>query len=233
MCGEHRKRFVAATDSEGSSPHVRGTHGFGFGGGDLIGIIPACAGNTAFTRHSCRIERDHPRMCGEHSTSKSPPLVVSGSSPHVRGTHAVGASDGTVLGIIPACAGNTVIVRFDDFRSGDHPRMCGEHFRTATHTASRQGSSPHVRGTPSTIPARKKRNGIIPACAGNTACSSFPRLSSWDHPRMCGEHLTVVPSPGSAPGSSPHVRGTPLCVSFRGVPVGIIPACAGNTGLRL
>ena len=127
MCGEHRKRFVAATDSEGSSPHVRGTHGFGFGGGDLIGIIPACAGNTAFTRHSCRIERDHPRMCGEHSTSKSPPLVVSGSSPHVRGTLNVQESATCRVGIIPACAGNTRGRSLGRHRTRDHPRMCGEH----------------------------------------------------------------------------------------------------------
>ncbi|EEP20759.1 hypothetical protein BIFANG_03329 [Bifidobacterium angulatum DSM 20098 = JCM 7096] len=73
------------------------------------------------------------------------------------------------------------------------------------------------------------RRGIIPACAGNTCLRSSCRLSSRDHPRVCGEHLPSFLLPSFIAGSSPRVRGTPggALVDLR--MTGIIPACAGNT----
>ncbi|EEP20769.1 hypothetical protein BIFANG_03339 [Bifidobacterium angulatum DSM 20098 = JCM 7096] len=51
--------------------------------------------------------------------------------------------------------------------------------------------------------------GIIPACAGNTAVGPPRSGFSWDHPRVCGEHLADVLAHYDDPGSSPRVRGTP------------------------
>ena len=53
-----------------------------------------------------------------------------------------------------------------------------------------------------------------------------------DRPRMCGEHMASRKLPVYAPGSSPHVRGTHATASGSERPMGIIPACAGNTGHR-
>ena len=50
---------------------------------------------------------------------------------------------------------------------------------------------------------------------------------------MCGEHGSAVASVRPSMGSSPHVRGTPSDTSTGSPPAGIIPACAGNTGIRL
>ena len=175
------------------------------------GIIPACAGSTqmqdampdASAGSSPHVRgapprlaaalpgaRDHPRMCGEH--------------------RAVGVDVVRAEGIIPACAGSTMIESYNGRR--------------------RRGSSPHVRGAPwrglsARTPARdhprmcgehrrwfgehRDSRGIIPACAGST--------------NALGIH-----SP-SRLGSSPHVRGarssrpTAMAVSR------IIPACAGST----
>ena len=85
MCGEHRLRVAAASTCPGSSPHVRGARLPPSVGRLRLGIIPACAGSTVRNARQYPQRRDHPRMCGEHSTSSKPPLVVSGSSPHVRG----------------------------------------------------------------------------------------------------------------------------------------------------
>ena len=69
------------------------------------------------------------------------------------------------------------------------------------------GSSPHVRGAPSTTTTSSLKQGIIPACAGSTAVS-LPTLGyAGDHPRMCGEHSVAQLNQDMASGSSPHVRG--------------------------
>ena len=71
---------------------------------------------------------------------------------------------------------------------------------------------------------------FIPACAGNTPGSRTRAAPAPVHPRVCGEHASVLALTRSRPGSSPRVRGTPgpdVIVSFGRR---VIPACAGNTG---
>ena len=51
----------------------------------------------------------------------------------------------------------------------------------------------------------------------------------WDHPRMCGEHITGNADDAVKAGSSPHVRGARLHSAALHVYRGIIPACAGST----
>ena len=50
------------------------------------------------------------------------------------------------------------------------------------------------------------------------------------HPHVCGEHDWGASVDGEPPGSSPRMRGTPLCVLSHGEPSGLIPTYAGNTG---
>ena len=107
--------------------------------------------------------------------------------------------------------------------------MCGEHPHEFTARDGRVGSSPHVRGTPVIVQRGHEPLGIIPACAGNTRARTSNRRPSRDHPRMCGEHLIKLGADLSSMGSSPHVRGTPACIPPSLPPIGIIPACAGNT----
>ena len=80
-------------------------------------------------RQSCK--RDHPRMCGEHSSARMAPSAAGGSSPHVRGARFVPFSFRGGGGIIPACAGSTRAARDIKTLGRDHPRMCGEHSRNA------------------------------------------------------------------------------------------------------
>ena len=92
-----------------------------------------------------------------------------------------------------------------------------------------EGSSPHARGTlsrtsPYSFPVR-----IIPACAGNTYPAASNAASTWDHPRMRGEHIDSDLFTEIMKGSSPHARGTLWQGWLAGGQYGIIPACAGNT----
>ena len=85
--------------------------------------------------------------------------------------------------------------------------MCGEHWVQSGFDELDAGSSPHVRGAHARHVDRRRRMGIIPACAGSTAPSSISPEVAWDHPRMCGEHNCDEPVNGYQQGSSPHVRG--------------------------
>ena len=51
---------------------------------------------------------------------------------------------------------------------GDHPRIRGEHLRSALLTALAVGSSPHTRGALDNSGDLARCGGIIPAYAGST-----------------------------------------------------------------
>ena len=107
--------------------------------------------------------------------------------------------------------------------------MCGEHHRPRRAISATRGSSPHVRGALRRDCFRTSSRGIIPACAGSTTETLCETFGIWDHPRMCGEHMTVRLRSARMRGSSPHVRGALHVVAITEDRRGIIPACAGST----
>ena len=209
MCGEHRSCMRTGSRFQGSSPRVRGTRSLFSGQFRARGIIPACAGNTSPDASRASSDGDHPRVCGEHQPSQYTILDSSGSSPRVRGTHDHGDAFERFGGIIPACAGNTSSSTAKSGKTGDHPRVCGEHAIKAAMNESSSGSSPRVRGTLYGRRVRRRPGGIIPACAGNTSAQLCADIARRDHPRVCGEHVRAALRGYRPPGSSPRVRGTP------------------------
>ena len=107
MRGEHWCCVNCCMCNLGSSPHARGTLGITNFPTFMAGIIPACAGNTYWLRYGYYIQRDHPRMRGEHVTLQGARGPDQGSSPHARGTPSALPAAVAASGIIPACAGNT------------------------------------------------------------------------------------------------------------------------------
>ena len=148
-------------------------------------------------------------MCGEHHAGRRQAAGTAGSSPHVRGARLRNMRQWLSPGIIPACAGSTIVAVPSYLPSRDHPRMCGEH---SALVLDADGLA-----------------GIIPACAGSTILFIYCYALVWDHPRMCGEHPAVELIFCTAAGSSPHVRGAPANALHLGLGEGIIPACAGST----
>ena len=170
-------------------------------------------------------------MCGEHWSQCRVCAPVEGSSPHVRGALVSSFIKTIQCGIIPACAGSTLgMGNWCRFR-WDHPRMCGEHKSMAFCVGTLRGSSPHVRGALVWSCPYCGHSGIIPACAGSTPQMTHSISITWDHPRMCGEHIVKHVRPCSKRGSSPHVRGARIPSQRQGRLSGIIPACAGSTTL--
>ena len=169
VCGEHRTAVAERVENQGSSPRMRGTHAARVLPGHRPGIIPAYAGNTyVYPRNPLR-RGDHPRVCGEHKGQAAIGPSPMGSSPRMRGTRAVRFRPSSRLGIIPAYAGNTSWPESKLTLLRDHPRVCGEHINRTSHDLRDRGSSPRMRGTPVRRHVeRHRREGIIPAYAGNT-----------------------------------------------------------------
>ena len=109
MRGEHQNRVPKPRSNLGSSPHARGALIFTRYTGGAAGIIPACAGSTGGLTFTSISGGDHPRMRGEHLAEVVGDRRDEGSSPHARGAlqHLVRKRQGA--GIIPACAGSTVL----------------------------------------------------------------------------------------------------------------------------
>ena len=71
--------------------------------------------------------------------------------------------------------------------------------------------------------------GIIPADAGSTKSNDNLNVIKPDHPRGCGEHISVHCRPSLGSGSSPRMRGALSCIRQSPGSSGIIPADAGST----
>ena len=152
---------------------------------------------------------DHPRTCGANAYSAAWLLLISGSSPHMRGKPPHRRRRTPRRRIIPAHAGQTTCATW----------WAG--------TAS--GSSPHMRGKPPRRPHESARGRIIPAHAGQTPPMTRLKSAFTDHPRTCGANAKTRQKTLTCRGSSPHMRGKLEVCSRRVVWRRIIPAHAGQT----
>ena len=72
-------------------------------------------------------------------------------------------------------------------------------------------------------------NRITPAYAGKTAAGLSDCRAGWDHPRVCGENITLSYRLRSLSGSPPRMRGKRFRVAAEGCRKRITPAYAGKT----
>jgi len=228
MCGEANRNGTWVLQTDGLSPHVRGSHP------DLKlkrpahGSIPACAGKPAWQAQPRTTQRVYPRMCGEAQCDESGRWAVLGLSPHVRGSPGLFLLDSRNVRSIPACAGKPGAKPTKGTIKMVYPRMCGEAPIAAKGHRTVRGLSPHVRGSRFTWQGTCLRDGSIPACAGKPNRPSTAILALRVYPRMCGEACAVRDGAGNARGLSPHVRGSPVGGGGGQQAHGSIPACAGK-----
>ena len=180
-CGAHPPAAINITGNSGSSPLMRGSlHD------DYFSLL--YLGLTCKRRGQAIQERDHPRACGAHTVQAISVSILLGSSPRMRGSPFDNIRSQAAAGIIPAHAGLTFASRRFSAPSRDHPRACGAHSMAEKSARLSWGSSPRVRGSPSSTRASTMPSGIIPAHAGLT-CRPCPCCRrSRDHPRACGAH---------------------------------------------
>ena len=125
-CGEQMTMEPQASVGFGSSPRVRGAGAQHHVDPRPRRIIPARAGSSVRLPSRGRRSSDHPRACGEQSSSQYFGGEVIGSSPRVRGAARGERRDPARGRIIPARAGSRYSPSRRPMASSDHPRACGE-----------------------------------------------------------------------------------------------------------
>ena len=126
VCGECARFGVKRISIPGSSPRMRG--------------MPQSAGNTV------RGSTDHPRVCGECRFPGHVQAEYRGSSPRMRGMLNRDAASLRRRRIIPAYAGNALVMISSPMAPADHPRVCGECKLWSGSPLAMPGSSPRMRG---------------------------------------------------------------------------------------
>ena len=187
MCGEKCMRSKATLQPLGSPPRVRGKVSVNVPIFALQRITPACAGKSKASRNTAVQFWDHPRVCGEKTTTWLFPVATMGSPPRVRGKAALIEHISCEQRITPACAGKRLQSVQAKRPIWDHPRVCGEKSYVFLRFYLSMGSPPRVRGKASR--ARRGRNNrrITPACAGKSTIQVSELGADEDHPRVCGE----------------------------------------------
>ena len=145
--GEHVLEPTSLAGAAGSSPRARGTPAPCLLAQERRWFIPACAGNTVDEALPRLRDKVHPRVRGEHASSRMAYPSSIGSCPRARGTPRVRPNGAPGLRFIPACAGNTRSENSDAYRGTVHPRVRGEHLLVNSRTSLASGSSPRARGT--------------------------------------------------------------------------------------
>ena len=229
MRREHQSRQLKIMAKEGSSRHAPGARSVRPRGTRTGRIIPACAGSTRRTGQCSRRRRDHPGMRREHATLGDVQRLDAGSSRHAPGARCSGGVENCWDGIIPACAGSTLILTRRSFPSRDHPGMRREHLTDHFVWSGPTGSSRHAPGALALVTRPRNTSGIIPACAGSTEPRRFQVRTSWDHPGMRREHCQFRRVQRLLQGSSRHAPGARTLFLSSICRTGIIPACAGST----
>ena len=212
VCGADLSAINDAPHKRGSSPRVRGRPSDWIAFSSWRGLIPACAGQTRRPIRSRTQPRAHPRVCGADGDKIPVEIWGKGSSPRVRGRRHCWGGVFVMVGLIPACAGQTVAEVV-----ADHPRL---------------GSSPRVRGRLCLLGPYQAPFGLIPACAGQTHAWRRRRICCRAHPRVCGADATPELAAAVDKGSSPRVRGRRIYQKPTTRAERLIPACAGQTGTR-
>ena len=131
--------------------------------------------------------------------------------------------------ITPAGAGKTFSSKRSNANCEDHPRRCGENAPESKVHPLEPGSPPQVRGKPAYCWTAGTAPRITPAGAGKTNQRRQRHEQQQDHPRRCGENLSVLSTSTPSRGSPPQVRGKLSNSSKTLLTNRITPAGAGKT----
>ena len=147
----------------------------------------------------------------------------------MRGKHGRGSRTAVDMGITPAHAGKTSKSPNRIMSTRDHPRACGENHCIIPKNNVTLGSPPRMRGkpTPSRISSNSPR--ITPAHAGKTLAALRGSFLQRDHPRACGENISLSVHWIAQRGSPPRMRGKLVSSGQVSQAQRITPAHAGKT----
>ena len=126
VCGENASEFPEKLKNFGTSPRMRGKRFRYCVLNGTLRNIPAYAGKTTFPTGILTWGEEHPRVCGENWRWCSALILISGTSPRMRGKHFSCLTDRKTQRNIPAYAGKTPRSPGGYAAGPEHPRVCGE-----------------------------------------------------------------------------------------------------------
>ncbi len=135
------------------------------------------------------------------------------------------------FGITPACAGKRDRWCCGAWPLRDYPRVCGEKSVCCPLVWIIWGSPPRMRGKGAAVRCTRITPGITPAYAGKSYVAIARLLPCWDHPRVCGEKLSICTRGSVRKGSPPRMRGKVYRTHEAPWGVRITPAYAGKRQL--
>ena len=190
--------------------------------------IPAGAGEPPRAVWSNARYRVYPRGCGGTRFCRVCAPGVRGLSPRVRGNRPSIRFCALARGSIPAGAGEPRLTQKAGRDRRVYPRGCGGTRASALPWCFLRGLSPRVRGNRevSLLPGRK--NGSIPAGAGEPDEENNWAVSHRVYPRGCGGTKPIGAPYLAERGLSPRVRGNRILVVRCSPRQGSIPAGAGE-----
>ena len=187
LCGEKIVSNGRSIDALGSPPPMRGKVGDYRTPYRIDRITPAYAGKSYLLAVEHGYSGDHPRLCGEKSSTYCRSYSVGGSPPPMRGK---GKAERTLMGrdgITPAYAGKSSGTEWSVRTDWDHPRLCGEKHQIIRVLFLPVGSPPPMRGKEEKVGKQATRRRITPAYAGKSRRQLPRSCTVQDHPRLCGE----------------------------------------------
>ena len=128
VCGEKSFKTSTSCWSKGSPPRMRGKGCACAQCASGGGITPAYAGKSPSQPYRLPDSQDHPRVCGEKTSSFISGAPIWGSPPRMRGKAFPGRLQGSFPGITPAYAGKRPGPQVRREGCQDHPRVCGEKY---------------------------------------------------------------------------------------------------------
>ena len=207
VCGGTCPRRRECPAGRGLSPRVRGNLAMLQAAVDLVGSIPACAGEPGQIPPGDGLAEVYPRVCGGTRSSSFPLLAVVGLSPRVRGNQRRCDGEGDKVGSIPACAGEPRVTSGAVIAWRVYPRVCGGTWPRVVDDRSSEGLSPRVRGNPTLRMWINRGKRSIPACAGEPPPFHAAGILPQVYPRVCGGTPYFGGVHAAARGLSPRVRG--------------------------
>ena len=187
VCGGTHAVLRVIQADVGLSPRVRGNHEYARPGACGAWSIPACAGEPMTGPPRLAKSGVYPRVCGGTDVRNLAHYWFAGLSPRVRGNRLKVTSFIVSSGSIPACAGEPAPGSNPRRQKRVYPRVCGgtgkriwaecaavglsprvrgNHVGHDGAGGPGRGLSPRVRGNPHAPANRNRREGSIPACAG-------------------------------------------------------------------
>ena len=247
-CGGAPRMPCSSSPAHGPSPRVRGSRGPHRVDDELVGSIPARAGEPMWSSRPSTLRSVHPRACGGAHRDRDPGPRAEGPSPRVRGSPAEDGDRDDESGSIPARAGEpwchalrgggravhpracggALVDDSAGVMDQVHPRACGGANRGVDSDGLDVGPSPRVRGSHVRHHYGTPRGGSIPARAGEPVRGTRARRGAKVHPRACGGAQSSTATPTDEMGPSPRVRGSPGREPCGHPSGGSIPARAGE-----